>query len=369
MSNSKVKEKMSKLLSKPKKKMKKLLTNKRKGYSKLMVKHENKSIHSMDYEDEDLEMDLELNYDMNASYNYQPDPNNQLSTLGPTTTSQPIAPSLTEKPPTNTGVTQTYIDDIMDKGISRKTEYCVVPFYLLVMMLSMITTALLCIGEVSDDLGMTILNGFTLIGAIIGMYGVYLWGVFDDVIAYLMKLNDLYQDNIDRLNSMGEVLQNDVDDINQSIDKLKRDGNVLENGMKQYKDLQRELQEIADKNGGNQDIMSLLDEYTNLSDDLETVIEDNEKAHLLSIFYSVKLYDYGNKNCLNKKQYKQFLMHCNSKTRKKFEIEGGFESMDTQNKGWIDMEQFEKMVHKVLNVTIQESQHLLNSSIKIQGRL
>ena len=350
--------------------MKKLLTNKRKGYSKLMVKHDNnnKSIHSMDYEDEDLDMDLELNYDMNASYNYQADPNNELSTHLTTntihTTSQPIAPSLTQEAPSNSGVTQTYIDDIMDKGISRKTEYCVVPFYLLVMILSMITTGLLCIGQVSDDLGMTILNGFTLIGAIIGMYGVYSWGVFDDVISYLTKLNDLYKDNIDRLNSMGEVLQNDVDDINQSIDKLKRDGNVLENAMNQYKDLQGELQEIADKNSDHQGITSLLNEYTNLSDDLETVIEDNEKAHLLSIFYSVKLYDYGNKNCLNKKQYKQFLMHCNSKTRKKFQIEGGFEAMDKENKGWIDMSQFEDMVHKVLNVTIQESQHILNSSIK-----
>ena len=362
---------MSKLLSKPKKKMKKLLSNKRKGYSKLMVtSNDNKSMHSMDYEDEDLEMDLELNYDMNASYNYQADPHNELSTIiGPTTTSQPIAPSLTQERPSNSGVTQTYIDDIMDKGISRKTEYCVVPFYLLVCILSMITTALLCIGQVDDELGMTILNGFTVIGAAMGMYGVYLWGVFDDVIAYLTKLNESYKDNIDRLNSMGEVLQNDVDDINQSIDGLKRDGNALENTMNQYKDLQRELQEIADKNGDNQDVMSLLDEYTNLSDNLETVIEDNEKAHLLSIFYSVKLYDYGNKNCMNKKQYKQFLMHCNSKTRKKFEIEGGFESMDKENKGWINMSQFEEMVHKILNVTIQESQHLLNSSIKIQERL
>ena len=363
---------MSKLLSKPKKKMKKLLTNKRKGYSKLMVKHETKNAYSNDYEDEDLEMEVELNYDMNASYNYQPDPKNELSTVLTTntthqlTTSQPI-PEIQST--TATSITQTYLDDIMDKGIARKTEYCVVPFYLLVSILSIMTTALLCINEISTDLGMIILNGFTLIGAIIGMYGVYAWGTFDDVLSYLTKQNTAYKDNIDRLNSMGEVLQNDVDDINTSIELLKRDGNILENTMKTYQSLKDELQTICDKNDGNQDVMDLLNTFNDQCENLEAVIEDNEKAHLLSIFYSVKLYDYGNNNCLNLKQYKQFLMHCNSKTRKKFEMEGGFDAMDTKNTGFVDMQDFERMVHKVLNVTIQESQHLLNSSIKIQEKL
>ena len=81
MNKTKVKEKMNKILAKPKKRMKKLLTNKRKGYSKLAVKHEVKNALSNDYEDEDLEMEVELNYDMNASYNYRSPQNGYTKTL------------------------------------------------------------------------------------------------------------------------------------------------------------------------------------------------------------------------------------------------------------------------------------------------
>eukprot|EP01083_Nonionella_stella_P234565 825648_1 len=194
------------------------------------------------------------------------------------------------------------------------------------------------------------LSGFTILGAVIGMYGIYAWGVFDDVLAYLQRQNDRYRMSIDRLNSMGEVLQNDVDDINHSVDYLKRDGNALEKAMAAYDQLRKELQEIQDEmdehKDGHEDIMDLLNEFNQQCTALSTIIEDNEKAHLLSIFYSVKLYDYGVNDCLDRKQYKKFLCHCGKQTRQRFEKEGGFDAMDRDKRGYIDVNEFEAMVHR-----------------------
>jgi len=319
-------------------------------------------------DDEELEMSLDLNYGMNASCHYAEDPDNSLDV-------SLMASNVAER---RTSVTQTYIDDVNDKGISRKTEYCMVPFYTMVSVLSAVTTALLLIREISESLGFAILISFTLIGAMVGMYGVYSWGVFQDVLDYLIVQNKKYRMNINRLNSVGEVLQNDVNDINHSVDYLKRDGNTLEQAMNAYNGLKKELQTICDKmnekkekmRGHHENVMDLLSELDEQCDALNAVIEDNEKAHLLSIFYSVKLYDYGQTkedfNCLNKKQYTQFLRHCNTSTRAKFEQYGGFEALDTEKKGVIDVDKFERMVHKVLAVTIEQSQHSLKSSIKIK---
>merc|ERR1712157_642733 len=148
-----------------------------------------------------------------------------------------------------------------------------------------------------------------------------------------MKQNEKYRDNIDRLNSIGQVLQNDVDDISNGVDYLKRDGNALEEALNAYNDLKNELKAIFDERKDGDDITDLLNEFNEECTKLNTIIEDNEKAHLLSIFYNVKLYDYGTKNCLDKKQYTQFLAHCNKKTREKFEKHGGFEGLDKENNG------------------------------------
>eukprot|EP00484_Ammonia_sp_Unknown_P027773 CAMPEP_0197040394 /NCGR_PEP_ID=MMETSP1384-20130603/17101_1 /TAXON_ID=29189 /ORGANISM="Ammonia sp." /LENGTH=384 /DNA_ID=CAMNT_0042471141 /DNA_START=57 /DNA_END=1211 /DNA_ORIENTATION=+ len=373
-----VKAKMNKILAKPKKKMKTLLSNKRKGYSKLAVTHESHGVFTNDYEDEELEMELELNYDMNESMHYEHDPDNALSTL--VTAADPhhttsFAAIKATKAPGSTSVTQTYIDDIMDQGISRRTEYCVVPFYLMVTILSVITTGLLCIHEISEVLGMCILTGFSVLGAVMGMYGVFAWGMFDDVLSYLTRQNDQYQENIDRLNSMGEVLQNDVDDINGSVDALKRDGNALENTMKQYRQLRRQLAEICEKQGidgsheSHHGVLQFVNELNAHYDEMKAIMQDNEKAHLLSIFYSVRLYDFGNNGCLSKKQYHKFLMYCNSETRAKFERLGGFDAMDREHSGLVNMQEFEEMVNKVLMDTVQESEYLSGSSIKIHDRL
>eukprot|EP01084_Bolivina_argentea_P055867 102345_1 len=318
------------MLAKPKKKMKKLLTNKRKGYSKLAVQQDtNKHSFSKQYEAEDLEMDLDISYGLNRSLAYNTSQlrsttSNALGTTVPTAASMPLA--------NTTSITQTYIDDFLDQGISKKTEFCVVPFYLMILIMSLITTALLSIHEISETLGMAVLSGFTILGAMIGMYGIYAWGVFDDVLLYLKRQNQRYRMSIDRLNSMGEVLQNDVDDINQSVDYLKRDGNALEKAMSAYDELRKELQAIGDKmdehKDGHEDIMDLVKDFEEQCTALTTIIEDNEKAHLLSIFYSVKLYDYGINHCLDRKQYKRFLCHCGKQTRERFEKEGGFDAMD-----------------------------------------
>eukprot|EP01084_Bolivina_argentea_P193109 331360_1 len=384
MSNSKVKEKVTKTAAKAKKKFQKLVGNKRRGYSKLTVKHDVRGAFSSqnDYDDEELEMEVDLNYDMNASYNYVNDPNNtfnpcELSTINDNGTSTINNNNKTVIESTNiinnntTSVTQTYIDDINARGISTKTEYCVVPFYLLVCILSILTTALLCISEISLNLGFSILITFGFIGAAAGMYGVYLWGIFDDVLQYLILQNELYSDNIDRLNNCGQVLQNDIDDITGSINYLKRDGNTLENTMNTYNILKEQLNDIIAEHGKkhNETLQELIDDFNKQCDSMNTIVNDNEKAHLLSIFYSVKLYDYGMKNCLNKKQYKKFLSYCCKKTREKFKNYGGFQAMDIHNTGYIDVDQFEQVVFKVLDITVNQTKDDLHSSIKIQQRL
>ena len=386
MSNPKVKAKVTKMLATPRKKMKKLLANRRprKGYAKIAIQHD------QIYEDEDLEMDVDLGYGLNEQYEYtesdEPEHNLFGSTTGGTGGGSEYPTSIKIKSPrsSSTSVTQTFLDDVMAKGIYRKTEFCLVPFYLLVLMLSILTTSLLAADQVSSTEGMSILCTFTVMGSVLGMYFVYQWGIFDDVLVFLNTENGKYQDNTDRLTAMGEVLQNDVQDIHKKIEALNRDGMALEECVRAYDLFDLELQQFIDglnENGAatesgnrsNDDVQEtlkeVLKEVERLQNEVETVMEDNEKGTLLSIFYSVKLYDYGRGNCLDRKQYDVFLQHCNTETRAKFEKYGGFEAMDPNQSGLILQHYFEQMVHKVLADTIEDSQHLLDSAIKIRGNL
>ena len=372
ISNPKVKEKVTKMLAKPRKKMKKLLARRRprKGYAKIAIQHD------QIYDDEELEMDVDLGYGLNEAYEYTEDDEHEHLQLTDSTTSicgdtaRPPSTHLSPYHQSRTSVTQTFLDDVMAKGIYRKTEFCVVPFYLLILMTSVLTTALLVFHEVSSNEGMAILATFTVIGSVLGAHFVYQWGIFDDVLAFLAAENGKYLDHLDRLTSMGEVLQNDVDDIHRKIEVLNREGNALEESVRAYDALKVELEHIINGDGdGREEALRLLEEVRRLRGEMETVMEDHEKGRLLSIFYSVKLYDYGRGNCLDQTQYRVFLQYCSTETRAKFEKYGGFEAMDPNGCGMIQQCYFEQMVHKVLADTIEDSQHLLDSAIKIRGNL
>jgi len=339
----------------------------------LIVKHETKRIGSydIDYDDEALEHELELNYDMSASYAYEPDANNETSTdflnTDNTTTCKTDGGSASAV----VSVTQTYIDDLMERKIAKNTEYCLVPFYLLVLIFSMITTGLLAVQEISESLGMAVLCGFTFCGALCGMYGVFGWSAFNDVLSYLQLRNAQYSQRVDRLRDIGEVLQNDADVIHASIDGLKRDGQSLQSAMSAYSELQRQVKEICaqDQSDGTETMQQLLDTVNKQCDELNTIIRDNERAHLLSIFYSVRMYDYGHGNKLTRAQYELFLARCNQNTRAKFESYGGFDAMCTEQKGLANMQHFEELIRSVLYSDLQHAEREDKSTIKLQTKL
>jgi len=368
MSSPKVKEKVTKMLDRPRKKMKKLLSRRRprKGYAKIAVQHDQV------YEDEDLEMEIDLNYGINEAYECTPEQHSVFRSTKESTTGGVPSDGESRFSRTHgrrTSVAQTFLDDILATGIYRKTEFCLVPFFLLTLMASVLTTALLAVRQISDW-WMGVLCAFSVAGSVLGSYAVYQWGVFDDVMAFLSAQNGRYRDNLERLDSMGEVLMNDVNDIHRNTELLNRDGSALEEAVAAYDALGDDLLRICNADGDRKEnAMPLLEELQALREEMATVLEDHEKARLLQIFYSVSLYDYGGENCMDREQYALFLTHCAAETRARFEKCGGFDAMNPNLSGMVEHHHFEQMVQKVLAETVEDSQHRMDSAIEIKDNL
>lgn len=128
----------------------------------------------------------------------------------------------------------------------------------------------------------------------------------------------------------------------------------MEEQYENFESLRKELAEICKD---NETLKAKLDEVSKICNDLLLAIKKNEKAHLLSIYYKLALK--RGADSLTRKDYHQFLGRLNQSTREEIEKQGGFEAMDRNNDGLIDVHEFQDLINTVLEITEEEEVKLL----------
>merc|ERR1712013_285492 len=96
--------------------------------------------------------------------------------------------------------------------------------------------------------------------------------------------------------------------------------------------------------------------------DMEMVMCENERAHLLSIYFDISRRD--NDTTMGRKEYRRFIGRLNASTREKFELRGGFESMDVDKNGAVNLQEFQNTVDVVIGELNEEHMSLLRQRSK-----
>ena len=118
----------------------------------------------------------------------------------------------------------------------------------------------------------------------------------------------------------------------------------MEEQYQNFEGLRQELQTIC---GDNESLQDKLDEISNICRDLVESIKLNERAHLLTVYYQLCL---RRGHALTRNDYQSLLSRLNPNTRKQFEMKGGFEAMDKNKDGQVDVNEFQDMINIVLEI-------------------
>lgn len=128
----------------------------------------------------------------------------------------------------------------------------------------------------------------------------------------------------------------------------------MDEQLENFENLRIELEGICKQ---NQSMHDKLDEITTICNDLELAIKKNERAHLLTIYYD--LCTRKSRDHLTRKDYKHLLARLNKETRNEIEMQGGFDGMDKDNNGYVDVHEFQDLVNTVLEITEEQEGKLL----------
>ena len=113
----------------------------------------------------------------------------------------------------------------------------------------------------------------------------------------------------------------------------------MERNVEAFDQLRQDLEKVC---GKNVKLDQMLTEINKQYDDWQQLIYENEKAHLLGIYFDVSLRD--GEHGLTRDEYQRFLGRLNKKTKKEFEIQGGFDVMDSDQNGIVDLNEFQSML-------------------------
>eukprot|EP00486_Rosalina_sp_Unknown_P007571 CAMPEP_0201579874 /NCGR_PEP_ID=MMETSP0190_2-20130828/27763_1 /ASSEMBLY_ACC=CAM_ASM_000263 /TAXON_ID=37353 /ORGANISM="Rosalina sp." /LENGTH=342 /DNA_ID=CAMNT_0048014933 /DNA_START=109 /DNA_END=1137 /DNA_ORIENTATION=+ len=234
------------------------------------------------------------------------------------------------------------LSDYFYEHIDRRTRRLVYPSFCIVALGSLIAIILTVIQEIQPIVGFAIIAGLTLLGAFTGMMGVYRWGSVEDCTTYFASKNNEYEDEVDTLKSIKKKVKSEAKKIHFSVGKLKQHGEELERNLEAFEQLRLDLEKVADK---NKDIEDMLTEINKQYDDWQEMIYENEKAHLLGIYFDTSLRD--GEHGLTRDEYRRFLGRLNKRTREEFVTQGGFEAMDKNEDGIVDLQEFQSMLDDV----------------------
>ena len=100
--------------------------------------------------------------------------------------------------------------------------------------------------------------------------------------------NAKYESSLVQLRSSRDRISNEVKGIQESVHNLNKDVDELQENMKQYDSLRKDLEEIA---GDNQDIHDMINEINGMYSGMKSAIIQNQRSSILDIFYDVQFKD------------------------------------------------------------------------------
>ena len=236
------------------------------------------------------------------------------------------------------------LSEYFDVNIQSKTRKIVYPIYILI---ALAAIAMIFMGLFGDDIASLIsiltICTMTWVGAIIGMIGVYLWGTVEDCVDWFKQQNNKFETNIDSLKETRVKVKEIAKNVFTDVKKLQGHSKELSKHLGAFEELRSSLEEIC---GDNQKLSDMLDEINNQYNDLVTVISQNERASLLSIYYEVSILDRD--EGLSKREYTKFLGRLNNKTKQLFKEEGEFEELDLDHSGNLELDEFEAILDRII---------------------
>ena len=249
------------------------------------------------------------------------------------------------------------LSEYFDTNISKKTRKLVYPLYILIALAAL---AMIFMGLFGDDIAslisMLTICTMTWVGAIVGMLGVYIWGTVEDCVDWFRAQNDKFESNIDHLKETRTEVKRIAKDVFDDVKKLQDHSKELSKHLGAFEELRNSLEEIC---GENQKLEEMLDEINDQYKDLVTVISQNERASLLSIYYEVSILDRD--EGLSRREYEKFLGRLNNKTKQLFKQVGDFDELDEDDSGVLELDEFEKILDKVIakqeELNIQDYMH------------
>jgi len=238
--------------------------------------------------------------------------------------------------------------------IFMTTKWIIVPIFLLFGIATIIVSVLYFVHDIAKSIGFAIILSINIIGGLLGAVMVYKYGTVEQVINFMTLQNQWYETQMDTLTKHRKKIGKEAKYIHFSVNKLKSISKDLDEQYQNFESLRKELEEICKE---NETLKEKLDAVNEICNDLLVAIKKNEKAHLLSIYYH--LCTNRHQDHLTKKDYKQFLGRLNKATREEIEKQGGFQAMDKNNDGLVDVHEFQDLINTVLEITEEEEVKLL----------
>eukprot|EP00485_Elphidium_margaritaceum_P008847 CAMPEP_0202702276 /NCGR_PEP_ID=MMETSP1385-20130828/15292_1 /ASSEMBLY_ACC=CAM_ASM_000861 /TAXON_ID=933848 /ORGANISM="Elphidium margaritaceum" /LENGTH=338 /DNA_ID=CAMNT_0049359897 /DNA_START=27 /DNA_END=1043 /DNA_ORIENTATION=- len=187
------------------------------------------------------------------------------------------------------------------------------------------------------------LIGALFVAAVLGMYGIYRYGVISDHIDDIKFENQDYEHELKKLKAERESLKHEVKVLKTTVSELEHDAKQLAEQTEKFEGLVDELKELSKD---NEDLGGILNDTNQIFADMRKVVLENERAHLLTAFYECAFRDAGD-DAMDKNEYNRFLVRLTTKQRQRFEELGDFEKLADAT-GRIDIVKFQDYLEMVL---------------------
>eukprot|EP01084_Bolivina_argentea_P003396 6370_1 len=233
-------------------------------------------------------------------------------------------------------------DKIKDTG-----GYCLLSLYTInfVAILSFMIAAFIRGGK-DKHVMMILILICVILTTTLSAYALFKYGRLQDQVNRLKEENRIYDEELISLKETRKTIKHEVNDLENENTKLKTHSNELEDQSMQFTDLVDELKTLS-KDG--EDITDLVDGINNAFDKMNDLVYQNERTHLLTIYYQSAFRDKNND--MNKEEYQRFLHKVPKKFKERFNSLGNYELLVRKYEcvnGEIDLQSFLRMVDDVL---------------------
>eukprot|EP01084_Bolivina_argentea_P175408 303771_1 len=234
--------------------------------------------------------------------------------------------------------------------VAKLTKRLVIPTFVITVAAGVIFLILYYLTELSETAAKNMFSVLILlsgIGSLFGILGTLEWGKIANHLEVFRSEIETEKRTLYSLKEERQILRNKTQKLYFEVSKKTRMTEGLEKTLEKFTIMKNELQKVA---GIHQDLLFILDCINLQCSDLEGICMENEKAHLMSIYYEMGLRDGG----VSRMEYQRFLSRLSERTRKEFELNGGFDAMDLDGNGLVDVDELGQMLHKMFGSTHKE---------------